>query len=679
MFRNYSHLKYSILLFLTISIGGSSCLFSQSRYTALIPDVDVAIPHQSSNHLRVQANADGVETVKSFFKFSFKNLPLATDIDTYNLKLYNLDNPDAGEYSSHAIKVLAGTNTWTGNETSLNDPKLNWAVYNNRTNKYIGSGVIKENTSELPMKLNPKAFTSISDNIASLAILSAQDRYSDFYSFATAKQSNYFSKIPKLLLEYEITQSPFRMDWAQSFSNATHTSALNWKTNTSITEAKANTLPNPAADVMLGTDPSGAIAIYQNQPIVFTQAATGNAFAIKQLDARGKILWSTPVDNMAKSWPVIDEKGRLYYFSSSNKLTVLDLNDSGKIIKEAKSLSTITQGQISAVDHNVTIGYDGTLYLSSTTDGIVALSAYPQLKLRWKFPQNSNERNGPISLSLDESKAFFINVNTRQRTSRLIVLDNMDASVLDTSEYILGAYKNDNNYYIPAPIVHKNEAVFVLNGYDDSNKLFVFDVDKGGDISLKNTIDAGNGSINTGISQPVIDNEDHVFFVYNNKLAVYDTSEKNKLTTFDGSTYLHNASILITDHSSNIYASDTYSNPKKVLGFSYSNKVFKNEFSLPINTNTKKNLALAPDGTLYTVTANNVISITPKTVSQKDITISKIDLNTNTVYRATNKITVEGFDVLSTINTILYSGGGMSFKPGFSVKKGAQLRCKTGY
>jgi hypothetical protein len=679
MFRNYSHLKYSILLFLTISIGGSGCLFSQSRYTALIPDVDVAIPHQSSNHLRVQADSVGDETVKSFFKFSFKNLPLATDIDTYILKLYNLDNPNTTQYSSHAIKVLEGTNTWTGKETSLNDSKLNWSVYNNSTNKYIGSRVIKEKTTELLMKLNPEAFTSISDNTASLAILSAQNRYTDFYSFATAKQSNYFSKIPKLLLEYEITQSPFRMDWAQSFSNATHTSALNWKTNTTVTEAKANTLPNPAADVMVGADPSGAIAIYQNQPIVFTQAATGNdAFSIKQLDARGKILWSTPVDNMAKSWPVIDEKGRLYYFSSSNTLTVIDLADSGKIIHHAKSLSDLTGNEISAIDYNVTIGYDGTLYLSSATDGIVALSAYPQLKLRWKFPQNSSERNGPISLSLDESKAFFINVNTTQRTSRLIVLDNMDASVLDTSKYVLGGYQNDNNYYIPAPIVHKNEAVFVLNGYDVSNKLFVFDIDKGGDISLKNTIDAVNGSINTGISQPVIDYEDHVFFVYNKKLALYDT-KKNEVTTFDGSDSLDNASILITDYSSNIYASDPYSTTKKVLGFSYSNKAFKNEFSLPINTNTKKNLALAPDGTLYTVTANNVISITPQTVSQEDITISKEDLNTNTVYRATNKITVEGFDVLSTINTILYSGGGMSFKPGFSVKKGAQITCKTGY
>lgn len=677
MFKINLDSKNTIRLLIIVCIAMSNSLFSQTKYTVVLPDIDVAIPKVESNNLLVAANNKGVETAKSFFKFNLQSLPENAIVSDYSLKMYRVLNTTV-PFFRQQITVLKGPNTWTGAETSLNTHSLSWADI--KKNKPIGKATVTKSSPFITVKLKASKFSPIKEPIVSLAARSPEKNEStEFYSVKNAEASKQFSTKSKLLLEYEVSNYPFRMDWAQSFGDATHNSYLKWKTNTTITEAKATILPNPSKDRMVGVDYTGTLSIYQNQPILFTQAAQGSTpFGIKQLDAKGNVLWSTTVDNKAKSWPVIDEKGRMYYFSISNTLTVLDLNNSGKVIRAAEPLSIISQGQISAVDQNVTIGYDGTLYLSSATDGVVALSAYPQLKLRWKYLPKTNERNGPVSLSTDESNAFFINVSTTQETGRLVMLDNMDGTVLSTSEMMLGGYQNDGNFYIPPPVVRNDDTVFVLNGFDTANTLFVFK-EKDSEIIRKDTIDAGNAPRNEGISQAVIDNKNNVFFVYNNKIAFYDPSKENKVNVYNGPEDLNNASILITDASSNIYASDVYSTSKKILGFSYGNKAFKHAFSVEIDTNTKKNLALASDGTLYTVTDNNLIAITPKTVSETDVILSKKDLNTNTVYRATNTITVEGFEVKPTINTILYSGGGMSFQSGFSVRKGAQITCKTGY
>ncbi len=107
--------------------------------------------------------------------------------------------------------------------------------------------------------------------------------------------------------------------------------------------------------------------------------------------------------------------------------------------------------------------------------------------------------------------------------------------------------------------------------------------------------------------------------------------------------------------------------------------LLKNAFSVNVNTKIKKHLVLAPDGTLYTATANNLLAITPTKVSVDNLSIAKTTVKTNTVYRATNNIRVEGFELQASVNTIFSSGKTISFKKGFRVKRGASLRCKTGY
>lgn len=675
-------IRYSYILVVLLLLTKSQGLLAQSKYTVVLPQIDMALQADGNGDLRVAADDKGNETHKSFFKFDCNNLPVNAKVMTLNLKLYNKPNDNMSDFSVQTITALKGTNGWTGSETSLNDPKLSWAILSNNTEGPVGRAEIRKSTTSIAMKLKfPGSLKPVADflpdGILSLAARSPEKgQDTRFFSSKTAETSFNFSKKPKLLVNYEIDPYPFREDWAQSFGNMQHNSLLNWKSNTYVQEAQTRILPYGGGYLQeIGS--TGALAIYKNLPLVFTQETTGTptVFNVKQLDSKGNVLWKQGVDDVAKSWPLIDEQGRLYYISKSGKLSILDLNNSGNILFN-KLLSEITNQQLTTLNNTATIGYDGTLYLPSDT-GIVALSAYPQLKIRWKYTPKSNERSGPVSLSPDESKAFFIVVDTQQKKSRLVVLDNLDGSILATSDTVLDGYQNDINFYIPAPVVQDNARVFVLNGFDNSNKLFVFNIDDKGAITRTQFITSGNSG-NTGISQPVIDAESNVFLVFNTKLAKYN-EKLNIPDVFEKSATLNNASILLTDASSRIYATDPYSTPKMILGFQNDSEN-PNAFAVTLDAaigNTKKNMILAPDGTLYTATATSLIAVTATKVAQNDAVINQANLKTNTVYRATNSITVEGITVAPSVNVILNSGGSISFKPGFTVTKGAQLNCKT--
>jgi hypothetical protein len=322
---------------------------------------------------------------------------------------------------------------------------------------------------------------------------------------------------------------------------------------------------------------------------------------------------------------------------------------------------------------------DETIYLC-TDKGALALSAFPELKIRWKYDNGFNEITGPVSLSQDERWAYFISVNTDQHYSRLMMLDNLDGTRVDSSGYILGGYQNDNNYLIPAPVVGKKNDVFVLNGYDNSNKLLVFRFnEKTNKLRVADSIKSLL-EINTGISQPVIDAESNVFFVYKNKIARYDTSRNDRVNVLASSNELNNASILIVDANSCIYALDPY-NGNTILGFRYDGRQLKNMFIAKFGPdgNFKKNLVRSPSGLLYTVNNNEVKSMHAKDVEQDHITLTEESLNSNMLYIAEKTITVNGFKVAPSVNAIIQSFGTILLKPGFHVARGAQLSFKTRY
>lgn len=678
----------AVLLSLALPLN----LFAQTRYTALLPDLEGAVPSDGTNNLRVAAEKDGKERVRSIVAYNLNNLPQHSQVNLLTLQLYvaSIGSPDL--FATQMVSALKGR-TLKYLPTSLQDPSIDWSDIDKNELKQIGAAEVKKKTQSINLKLEipddpEKNYVNqfLPDGILTLAVRSPQkSQDNSFYSSPGAESSGNYPKKPKLIVNYEVGSYPFRNDWSQNFNSPQHTGYLNWQMSNDITAAKVRIIEEPDKDIFVGADPTGALLLYKNQPIVFTQAAagTGSTFKVKQLDENGGKVWSVGVNDVAKSWPLIDAKGRLYYFTS-NTMSIFNLDQSGRFellsdgrIANGIPLSSITNNKVANINNNVTLGYDATIYLPFDK-GIVALSAYPQLKIRWKYDNPGVEISGPVSLSRDESKVYFISVNKQQKTSRLVVLDNMEGTVID-SKALEGGYESGGNYFIPAPVVQNDSEIFVLNGFDNGNKLQVFKFNTTNNKLDVTDIIASTAS-NTGISQPAIDDVGNAFFVFDHKIARYNETANPKLYISESSYKLNNASILVVNASADIYALDPY-NGNKLYAFKNYKERVQNSFYVDITGagNMKKNLILSSTGTLYTVSGNVLVSITSKTVTNDNIIITSNNINTNTTYLANKSITCESFEVVSSVNTILYSGGTISFKEGFHVKTGAQLSCKTGY
>ena len=683
--KNLSGLIFAILFYALCEVPVN--LQAQARQTVLLPDLDTSITRNArkNSYLLIAADLSGNDTSRSFFEFNYNNLPLNADPTKLSFQLSIAAKGSTTSATQYIYLMQGAPSSVIKAGIKLGDESLAWSSPGNVP---VGRSVVTNANNSLSFDMNlagkyPHQFFFNQQGPLWLAARSPSKRQSNsFYSSYRAINTPAYK--PRIVVQYDIGKYPFRNDWAQTFNNAQRSGYLNWATNCDIKSGGYQLLPNTSKDLYAGADPNGAMLIYKNKPLVFTQAASGkNVFFVKQLDINGNILWAQAVDNLAKCCPVIDELGRLYYFSLSGTLSILDLNNSGTFVTadgityQNQPLSTIANNQAVKIVNGVTIGYDGTLYLS-TNRGLLALSAYPQLKVRWKYDNSNKENTGPASLSADESKTFFISADTMQGTCRLMVLNNTDGTEIDESKPLNFGYKGPYSYLIPAPVVQGNTNIFLLSGFDNGGLLYRFGFNTSTN-KLTNDVarvEADN-TLNTGISQPVTGADSNVYFVFNNKIARYDSGKKNNVDFLNNSNYLDNASILVTDKSSNIYALDPYKH--NVLCFSYISTGLNNVFTIGIDT-TKKNVALATDGTIYTMNLNNIIAVRPVSVSKNDIAFSQMpDLNTNTLYRANNTITLSNFNVQNSINAVFYSGGSISFKPGFAVSQGAQLLFKTGF
>ncbi|PKV50552.1 hypothetical protein ATE84_2611 [Aquimarina sp. MAR_2010_214] len=681
------HISYKyhkiILLVFNMLIAGS--IYSQDRYTTtILPEEDITIPKTQGDHYLKISKSEN-ETLGALLKFNLNHLPKNIKITSLKLKLYlssgGNDNPPGQRIYLYTVKEKI--NSKLSLDSLDNIKNKSTAVYEMPSKKKKTS-TIEMNFSKEKVK---EISTDTTKRILFLVIKSAteKDQPSKFYSTKLAEDTDEFSKKPKLLVTYEIENSPHRLDWAQSFANAQHNGYYDWTTSPIGTTAILQNIKLPKGHQIVGADQIGAISIYNNKPIVLTQSAIDTPnFYVNKLNLGDTAVWnSVPVDDIAICNPVIDEHGRLHYLSLK-KFTLLDLTSKkwgNELI--SKTVSELTNKQIVTSSNKSTLGYDGTLYIvGKGTDEkhrIIALSAYPELKIKWIYNSTTKEKLlGSVSLSPDESKAFFIEVDKGH--SRLIVLDNIDGTTLSTSDYVLDGYKkkdSKDSYLVPHPVIQNNARVFVLNGYRSSNLLFIFDISNKGKITKSDTISSGN-TVNKKISQPVVlgKNADHVFFIYNQKLARYDSLSPKKVHEFEAADKINNASTLLTDKSNNIYVLDVKKS-KKAYGFTYQNQ-FKQTYTTPLSglEGVNENFALAPDGTLYATGKNNLSIITPVPL-KKELKLKSIHIKST--YRASEKIMVEkNVQIEKRVNTILYSHGSISFESGFGVTKGAQLTCKTG-
>ncbi|SFF06217.1 hypothetical protein SAMN05518672_11521 [Chitinophaga sp. CF118] len=661
-----------------IYIALSSRVNAQN-FTTILPDIAVNARAQGDGrgdvNLEIKADPNGKESVRSLFKFGLGALPDNARVSSLQLRLYVQKKTDTLSSSHQTVTVLRSlSSNWKISDATWNNPVFD-------TTKKIGMFPIVSTTSIANIKLAIPAkasavtdFLTTADTSLSLAARSPQQSQDNFfYSDKPESFGTQYSKKPKLIVQYAVNLYPKLSDWSQLRNDGQHSGYTRWMSNTS--ESAANIIPlyHPDKGFISGSDPLGAMLIYNGNPVIFTRDSTNKEpIRAVQLDAAGKILWSVPMAEINKFCPLIDEKGRMYCITT-NRLIVLDLANSGNKLFDVP-LASLLGSDVGAVINTPTLGYDGMLYLPAS-NAVVALTPFPKFKTLWRYPINrDNEWTGPVSLSNNERNAFFIKVN--QNYGQLIVLDNSDGTPLDSSsQNHLKTYVYDQyTHYIPAPVVANDSSVFVLNGFDNSNELFCFRWSYNKHrLSLLEDITSGQ-TVNTGISQPVVDTRGNAWFVLNKHMTRYSLTDRSSIYNTDQS--LDNASLLVTNDSLQVFALDAVNN--LVAGFSTRDQLIKKTFvsTSGAQFNFKKNLALAPNGTLYNVNNNYLMAIKAAKVDVEVLNLSEV--KNNTLYRANTLINMSG-TVINTTNAVIYSGGGIAFKNGFRVEQGAKLSFQSGF
>src|SRR5207248_7082888 len=90
-------------------------------------------------------------------------------------------------------------------------------------------------------------------------------------------------------------------------------------------------------------------------------------------------------------------------------------------------------------------------------------------------------------------------------------------------------------------------------------------------------------------------------------------------------------------------------------------------------------LLFGQDGTLYARTATQqLFSLTP-IPPQPLLPLEQSQLQTNTVYSADTLRTANNLRVSKEMHLLFKAEQAIAFGPGFSVEKGAWLRCQTGF
>ncbi|MCW3466156.1 hypothetical protein [Chitinophaga nivalis] len=652
------------------------------RYTTLLPDIAVnartAGDGRGDAHLEVKANANGQETVRSLFKFGLGILPENARVSALQLRLYVQRKTDTLSASHQTITLLqSNTPGWKAGEAGWNYPVFD-------STRKIGMFPIVASTRVANIKLaipaRPGAVTDFlktADTSLSLAARSPQQNQDNFF-YADKMESigAQYAKKPKLLVQYAVNMYPKLADWSQLRGNSQHNGYTGWMADAWTTAATINTLYRPEKGYISGADPVGAMVVYNGNPVVFTQDPAGSApIQVVQLDGAGKVLWRVAMPEINKFCPLIDAKGRMYCITT-NRLIIFDLNNYGNKLLDV-ALAGLLGDEVGGVVNTPALGYDGMLYLPAS-NAVVALTPYPRLKTLWRYPiSKDNEMAGPVSLSSSERHAFFIKVNNNY--GQLMVLDNSDGTPLDSSaQRRLSTYVYDGyTRYIPAPVIADDSSILVLNGFDNSNELYCFGwaADRGR-LLLRDEIIAGQTG-NTGISQPVADTRGNVYFVFNNRLQRYRPADRSRVGDADEQP-LDNATLLVTNDSLQVFAWDAVNN--LAAGFSTSGQAMRRTFvatpGVGVALNFRKNIALAPDGTLYSVNNNYLLAVKTSKVNADLLNLQAI--KNNTLYRANNLINISG-TVINTTHAIISSGGGIGFQNGFTVEPGAKLSFQSGF
>lgn len=680
-------------------------------YATILPDTVVRVEKLNGNtetkpgirELNIAADDDSNPVKSGYHLFDTGAIPPQAFVASWTLRLCLKSQNDPQGYQfvkiynvnnvADVLKMLNGTGTRSfkaiGSAREVND----------QTPVIDFEHKIKEKNDRINwLKINRSGFA---------LMLASPSEAQDYAYYLKAEDDNQCTKFgkedkipcynvqPKLIVKYYMPIMRPRSDWSQYNYDPQHTGRTPWKIYLNPNEQERKV----QAERKIVYSPNGYIkgdpVVYDNDLFFHTQLdahPSGKKFFITAVSGTRMPLWDRDVEEVVKFQPFADHNGLLYVVTE-NHFLILDLDEEGKLLKKINWYDLLKTKQV-GIRSTPTIGYNSSLYFS-TNRGIYALTPYPDLEILWNYASDENSF-GRITLSEDEGTAYVIDCETGE----LVAIDAADG----TEKWRKGEFlKNDkNNNHLPVPVVGKNGYIYVTNGFYTGDYLQIFN-ERGDAIKRIMTKDK--------ISQPVIDSKGNAYFMQTGRgLCKYDPNKKDTLSVARGSDKLNASSILVMNGNDNVYVVDRFSDPQLVKGYTADLKeIFAlgvpqtKSSSEGISTNFKDNLLVAPDGTLYTCNDNHLFAITIRDSSITNLKLKKdmIKSCTETIFHAVDSLTIlenvaikdmksiifqsakiinieEDVSIDSTCS-VVFKSGVIGFKPGFSVKKGACLICKTGF
>lgn len=626
-------MQKEIFILFNFCILLQSLVFAQSIKTVFIANTTSA------------SNMTIGTTPSSSITFDLNTIPISATIDSCKLLLVCATNIT----NKTMLDITLAQGTF---------PDATQVVNNNKRICYLSLDKGVKQDSVLRANVNP-AF--ISKNLYKTLGISLKVHKN---TLTFANKSLLPGNCPRLVVYYTLKNYQ-KVEWAGAQGDAQHQAQT--ATNfggiipTGFTCEKVTEITNNQQDLVMYKN-----KIYVAAPGEINALKAANLYAIEP-NTKNKTRIATNLDNSIQM-PVIDYAGRLYYISE-NKVSVFDLNN-GNAKTEPISISGMKTIKVSP-----TIGKDGTLYLV-LSNIICAYSPFPQHRLLWQYSLSGDK--SPLTLNPEGTIAYVASY-TRDT---LYAINTNNGRKIGEVAVALAPVQNEG---ATIPLVNNKGYIFVSNQLINATQISIFD---------KNLVPV-NTIKETNLSRPIA-GKDIVFWMNNGNLIRAD-SMGNTLSKVLVKASLSTHS-LVTDLSNNAY----------VLGMDNSLYYIAAKATSAVSVKSQnafqKALIIAPDGVLYTTTSDNLHRFTTTFASTSfatDYTLGVADKQNNNICLRGKTVNIPNDYVLmnkkillanETINlgtnttidkaadiTLDIGKGGISFKPGFRVEKGATLSCKTGY
>lgn len=473
------------------------------------------------------------------------------------------------------------------------------------------------------------------------------------------------SDIPRLVIEY--TRRPpgllDNLDWRQKQRDPEHTGRTPWAPFNESSGFTVTAIKYPDIEEI------------QDYPLIhrgnlYVVAKGTNDIVLAVLDSKGNKLQRHSLGQFTlQRPPVISRAGFLYLLTKESILAydLAKLDGQFAVFKLPPNSKASDRSEL-------TVGDDGSLFLVLKKESKNYVYGFTESLKPFLRREMSGEHASSVTVGRGGRE---IAVDTEDKAEIIDIRNPSSAREITKLEH----YEHYKHFHLPvaAPDGHYIFAGFsdtpdsgIVSGHDDTETAIW---------TAKGTSSSQPVLAGTPSSQTIPKNGEPVYFIQDGRLQAQPYKEIRPEPTAGGSeNNWKTTSNLVMDGGNNVYfLSDGYlvrcAPPKMAC------QALKKEGS---GHEQFVRLTLGPDGTLW---ANNnkgktLYALRP-TYASPDLNLSKLAaLTSGTVYRAEGKLSVGGPTVGDSADKagaqVLLQAERISFGPGFAVRRGASLLCRTG-